>query len=242
MGISRPRAAATLTLAALVLIAVGLGAPSARNMRLAASDNGSIRGRVVTSGAIPPGTLKVTTDEKVCGLSVADEAVVVDKSGNVANAVVTIKGLAWSGPPSSAHVINRGCRFAPHVAVARPGTTIEVDSEDQTLHTTHLYAADGRSLFNVALPMPGITIKRPLDKHTGVLRLACDTHPWMRGFLAVTADRSVVTGSDGRFQVDDVPAGSREISVWHEGLRAAPQKVAVVAGQAAEVMLTLVAR
>jgi carboxypeptidase family protein len=114
-----------------------------------------------------------------------------------------------------------------------------VTSDDQTLHTTHLYAADGRSLFNIALPMPGIIIKRPLEKNAGVLRLACDTHPWMHGFVSVSNDRAVVTGNDGVFQIDDIPAGTHEVIVWHESLRASAQKVTVAAGQTVDLKFEL---
>jgi hypothetical protein len=237
MGISRSGSTAAL-IAALV---VGASVP-ADNVAWSALTGASIRGRVISPGASVGGALKVTTDEKVCGLSVADDAIVADRQGHVAHAVVTIKGLPWSGAPIGPHIVNKGCRFVPHVSVARPGATLEVTSEDPTLHTTHLYASDKRSLFNIALPMPGIVIKRPLEKTPGVLRVACDTHPWMQGFIAVTADRSAVTGSDGGFEIPDVPPGSHEIAVWHEVLQAPPQKVVVTAGQTTEVTITLVKR
>jgi hypothetical protein len=196
---------------------------------------------VVLPGASAPGTLKVTTDEKICGLSVADETVMADKSGGIAHAVVTAVGVAWSGPPAAPHVVNKGCRFIPHVSVARPGATLEVTSDDPTLHTTHLYAGD-QSLFNIALPVPGIVIRRPLDRRPALLRLACDTHPWMRAYVLVAADRSVVTGTDGSFLIPDVPSGRRRIIVWHESLQAPAQDVAVTAGQTVELTITLTRR
>lgn len=222
-----------------VLVLLGFGVSSGR---ADGESGGSIKGRVTMPDAPAAKVLKVTTDEKVCGLSVPEEVVVADKTGSVAHAVVSVKGLAWTGAAVNPHVVNTGCRFAPHVAIARPGTTLEVTSDDQTLHTTHLYGADNRSLFNIALPMPGIVIKRPLEKNTGVLRLACDTHPWMHGFVAVSVDRGVVTGPDGVFQIDDVPPGPHEVHVWHESLRAAPLTVTVVAGQTVELQFTLTAR
>jgi hypothetical protein len=208
----------------------------------APAGTGSVRGRVTVTAPLPPGVLKVTTDEKVCGMSVADETIVSDKSGGIAHAVVAIKGLAWGRPSPGVHVVNKGCRFVPHVTVAQPGAVLEVTSEDPTLHTTHLYAPDNQSLFNIALPMPGIIVRRPLQKSTGPLRMACDTHPWMRGFVVVSGDRSVVTGLDGVFNVADVPPGRHEISVWHESLQASPQTVSVSAGQATDVTFALVRR
>jgi len=242
MGVSRSRSPATLTLPVLALVSVLVAGLSIATARVGGQAGGSIKGRVTMPGAPPSGTLKVTTDEKVCGLSVPEEVVVADKAGNVAHAIVSVKGLPWSGAAVNPHIVNKGCRFAPHVAIARPGTTLEVTSDDQTLHTTHLYGADGRSLFNIALPMPGIIIKKPFEKNAGVLRLACDTHPWMHGFVSVSADRGVVTGTDGAFQIDDVPPGPREVNVWHESLRAAPQTVTIVAGQTVELQFTLAAR
>jgi hypothetical protein len=193
-------------------------------------------------GASPPGVLKVTTDESVCGSTVADEIMVADKAGGIAHAVVAVRGLAWNRANAPIHIVNKGCRFVPHVEVAQPGAGLEVTSEDPTLHTTHLYAPDNQSLFNIALPMPGIVVRRSLQKSTGVLRIACDTHPWMRGFIVVTADRSAVTGLDGGFHIADLPPGSHEVSVWHESLQASPQKVNVTAGGTTDVTFVLAKR
>jgi hypothetical protein len=90
--------------------------------------------------------------------------------------------------------------------------------------------------------MPGIVIKRPLEKNTGVLRLACDTHPWMRGFVVVSPDRGVVTGNDGTFQIVGIPPGTYDVNVWHESLRAAQQKITVTAGQTVDLQVVLAAR
>jgi hypothetical protein len=64
----------------------------------------------------------------------------------------------------------------------------------------------------------------------------------MQGFIAVTANRSVVTGGDGSFEVRDVPAGAYDVTVWHEVLQAQRAKVTVAAGQVAEMTISLVRR
>jgi hypothetical protein len=119
--------------------------------------------------------------------------------------------------------------------------TLEVTSEDNTLHTTHAYAPDGRSLFNVALPLLGLTVRPPVDKMSGAIRLACDTHPWMEGFVYVSADRAVVSGVDGRFVFADIPAGSYDLTVWHERLKGVRQRVTVAADETVEATLMLAA-
>lgn len=238
MGVSRSSSAAALIAGLTFALMVGMPADNASQ----SAATGSIRGRATMPGAPAPGTLKVTTDEMVCGMTVVDDAIVSDKTGGIAYALVAVKGLPWTAPPAGPRVVNKGCRFVPHVSVASPGATLEVTSDDQTLHTTHLYASDKRSLFNIALPMPGIVIRRPLEKTPGVLRIACDTHPWMQGFVAVTADRSALTDSNGSFEIRDIPAGAYDLTVWHESLQAAPQKVVVAAGQASDVMIALARR
>ena len=76
-------------------------------------------------------------------------------------------------------------------------------SKDPVLHTMHAAAADGRAFFNISIPIPNITLSRPLDK-AGLVTLSCSTHTWMRGYLFVTDELSAVTGADGKFQIDGV--------------------------------------
>lgn len=236
MGVSRLGSAAALIAAGAVL-AFTVASPEGWALQRAGGV-GSIRGRVTSAAAGVTGSVKVTVDEKICGPSVPDDALVLDKEGGVAHAVVAVKGLAW-GETAPVRLTNKGCRFIPHVSVVRPGATLEVTSEDNTLHTTHAFAPNGRSLFNIALPLAGLTVKRPVDNAPGITRLACDTHPWMQGFVYVSPDRATVSGTDGRFVLADVPAGSYDLVVWHERLKGSAQRVTVAAGETVDVSLMM---
>jgi plastocyanin len=204
----------------------------------AAQPSGTIRGRVTVQPVPPPTSLKVTTDQAVCGLSVPDESLLVDPAGGLAHAVITVRGVRAPAPETPAVVTNRQCRFVPHVLVARPGSTLRLTSDDKTLHTTHAYSGDGQSLFNIALPLPGLTITRPLPR-AGLIRLGCDAHPWMRGFVVVTDELAAVSGPDGRFVLEGVPAGPQELRLWHELLGEARQSAIVPPGGAVEVTFAL---
>ena len=60
----------------------------------------------------------------------------------------------------------------------------------------------------------------PLSK-AGVVALTCEAgHPWMTAYILV-ADHpyTAVTGDEGRFTIDGVPAGTYRIRMWHEGIR-----------------------
>ena len=199
---------------------------------------GSITGTITTSakGTAP---VRVTIDQKVCGNELPDEAIVVDAQGRLANAVVILTGVKRTA--ADAVVTNEKCRFGPRVQLARPNATIRTTSKDPVLHTTQAQLENGRTIFNVALPVPGLNINKAIGA-AGTVRLSCNTHPWMRGWMIVTDDAGAVSGADGRFTIDNVPPGTYELRVWHEALKGAPQKLTVVAGKATEINFQLTMR
>src|SRR5687767_7482417 len=85
----------------------------------AAQATGTISGSVITAAGTPR-PLRVTIDHRVCGNEVADESIVRDASGNLANAVVVVTGVTASSGPSEPTVLNERCRFVPRVQVGRP--------------------------------------------------------------------------------------------------------------------------
>ena len=204
----------------------------------AAQEAGSITGRIMVTDAPEPRMVAVTTDQAVCGTEVEDEAVVVDASGGLANAVVLVAGVPWSERPSDASINNAGCYFVPRVQVLPTRTVVTIKSEDDTLHSTHAYDDRQRTLFNIAIPFPGLEVQRPF-RRPGPVRIECDSHGWMRGWVYVSDDLGTVTGSDGRFELTGIPPGTYQLTVWHERYERATRQVTVTAGGAAEAAFTL---
>jgi len=205
--------------------------------RLGAQAAGSITGTVVTK-AKPPRPIRVTFDQKVCGAELPDPSIVVNAAGRLANAVVTLVGVKAKAPAREISVVNEKCTFVPRVQVVASNGTVKTSSKDPVLHTTVVQHMDGRQLFNVALPMPGIEINKPLPG-PGILRVGCSTHQWMRGWIIATDEQSAVTGADGSFALADVPPGTYQLRVWHEALKADTRTVTVVAGKTATVMVEM---
>ena len=171
-------------------------------------------------------SVRVDTDQAVCGREVEDRTTLVDSSGGVANAVIVVTGAAWTVDPPMPSINNRACYFEPRVQVAKTRSVATVTSEDETLHTTHAYDDRARTMFNIALAVPGLSIERPL-RRPGVVRVECDSHAWMRGWVYVTDDIAVVSHSDGHFEINDIPPGTYELTIWHERFSGAPQTVTV---------------
>jgi len=192
------------------------------------AQTGSVTGTITTTakGLAP---VRVTVDQKVCGTELPDHAIVVDAQGRLANAVVVLTGVKRAAAAETM-VTNDKCAFVPRVQIVRPNANVKTTSKDPILHTTNAQLESGRTLFNVALPIAGITITKPIG-NAGNVRLSCNTHPWMRGWMVVTDDAAAVTGADGRFSIDNVPPGTYELRIWHESLKSAPQKITVTAGK-----------
>ena len=63
------------------------------------------------------------------------------------------------------------------------------------------------------------------------VRLSCDVHGWMQGWLIVEDNPYyAVTDEKGAFKLTDVPPGDYEVKVWQEKLGEATQKVTVKPG------------
>lgn len=199
---------------------------------------GAIQGLVTVDEIPEPVFIDVTADQATCGDRVEDRAAVVDPSGGVANAIISIPGLAWTEDPPAPVINNKECYFEPRVQVAKTRSVVSIQSEDTALHTTHAYDDRARTMFNIAIPVPGMDIKRPL-RRPGVVRVECDSHGWMRGWVLVTDDVATVTASNGRFEITGVPPGTYELTIWHERFEGSPQTVTVTAGGVTDVTFAL---
>jgi len=202
-----------------------------------AQGTGGVTG-VVSAAPVKLAPIRVTIDPRVCGDELPDESILVGATGALANAVVTLVGVTARPNAGDITIVNEGCRFVPRVQVVRPKALVHATSSDPMLHTTQALTPSGETLFNLALPVPGINIARPLND-PGVVHVACNIHQWMRGWVIVTDDEAAVTGPDGRFTLPNVPPGTYELRVWHEALEAAPRKVTVVAGKPIDVVVQM---
>ena len=238
----RPGGAIRRTTVAAFLPALVAGvlatAPGATAERGGGQETGTIAGRVTVTNAPEPRMVEVTADQQVCGDEVEDRAVVVDGSGGLANAVILVAGVPWGDARPEPVIDNAGCHFVPRVQVAPTRSVLTVRSADDVLHTTHAYDDRHRTLFNIAIPFPGLEIERPL-RRPGPVRVECDSHGWMRGWIYVTDDIGTVSGAGGRYELTGIPPGTYDLTVWHERYDGATRQVTVTAGGTAAASFTL---
>lgn len=205
--------------AGVALLGVASSSATAYDV-VAVADGGTIRGKVTFTGN-PPARKKIipTKDKEACGSGVREvDQIVLGADKSVQDAVVYLKkvekGKAWEKPAKTPAIDNVKCDFAPHVQII-PAGDIEIVNSDPVLHNTHGFL-DKVTVFNVALPNQGQRIKRPL-KRTGMVRVECDAHGWMLGWVYV-ADNPyyAITPKDGSFTITDVPPGAYTLVAWQE--------------------------
>ena len=215
------------------LLVVGLG--------VAVADDGSVKGTVVFNGEAPaPEKLEITKDQEKCGTEKLSESLVVSASKGVKWAVVTLVGADSSAAPElpEATLDQNGCQFIPHVVVVPRSADLPVKNSDGILHNVHTYSEKNPPL-NKAQP----GFRKVMSLNFGedeLIKVTCDAHPWMAGWIMVTENRFVtVTDDDGAFQLDGIPAGSYELKLWHETLGEQSQMVSITAGGSTDVKFEL---
>ena len=200
-------------------------------------DGGSISGTVKFKGTAPaPKKLDVGKDKEVCAKSPKTDPSLIVDGGNLVNAVVTITDIKKGKKIElkKVQLDQKGCEYNPHVLAFPAGSTVEILNDDGILHNVHSYSK-ANSPFNMAQPKFKKSLDVKIDKPEAV-EIKCDVHGWMHGWLVATETPYVaVTDKSGSFKLENVPAGSYTVEVWHEKLGKSTQKVTVKAKEDAKV-------
>ena len=114
-------------------------------------------------------------------------------------------------------------RFSPRFQVAAAASTIEMVNADSIAHNTHVFSR-GETVFNVALPLPGVTVRKVLTGD-GIFDVRCDMHPWMRAWVFVSPSRHyAVLSEPATIDFTGIAPGEYVLHDWQpdrpEGIRA----------------------
>ncbi len=194
----------------------------------------TVRGEVKFVGTAPkPTPINMAADPscaKQHSTPVLNQDVVADAKGALQNVVVFVAdglGDRTFDPPTQPAVIEqKGCVYQPHVLALQANQRLEVVNDDPTSHNVHATPVSNRE-WNKAEP-PGTRVDLAFAREEVAIPVKCNVHPWMRSYVAVFKHPYfVVTGTDGSFDLRNLPPGTYTIEAWHEKLGTATQKITV---------------
>jgi plastocyanin len=219
-----------------IFLVLYLVSPVLAYEEVSVSNGGSISGKVTFTGKAPePKMIAVDKDQAVCGKERATQDLLVGKGGGIQNAVVKIFGIQ-SGKKwefgNEVIIDQKGCRFAPHVSLFKPGATLVMLNSDGITHNMHTFSQKNLPV-NKAQPKfkKELKIKSKFNEPE-TIKLGCDIHKkWMGAWIIVADSPYVaVTDGSGSFKIDNVPPGEYMIEVWQEKLGSQSVKVLVKEG------------
>ena len=223
------------------------------------ANGGSLSGSVMYTGPVPAPVMEdlkkgknadfCATHPDTGGDKIRPRHRVRVQDGKLLDAVVSIQniktGKAWSTTATTFDFKN--CDIFPKVSVVRKPAkgvkeglvTIENHDPD-ILHNPHGYSVNGanrKTLFNKPLPSKGDvadvtkTLKRLKKKKDSHFFLQCDQHNFMEADAKIIWNPYyAITGDQGTFKIDNIPAGTYKVSVWHPYAGETVQEITVKAG------------
>ena len=129
-------------------------------------------------------------------------------------AVVYLEGsFADAGAPPAVDVAQRGYQFAPGLIPVRRGSTVRFPNLDEEYHSVFSYSKTRR--FDLGRYQRDETPPTLRFEQAGVVRLFCEIHEHMRGtILVLDTPYFTRTDAEGRFRIDNLPAGRFVLKAW----------------------------
>lgn len=184
---------------------------------------GTIVGKITYDGRVPNfPPIRMDADPKCAAKhsgAVKPETLVLGADQALANVfVMIVDGLDGKSydPPAEPVVMDQdGCIYTPHVLGIQVGQQFKVKNSDGLLHNVHSLSKTNAP-FNRAMPANVTEADYEFGK-TERFRIKCDVHPWMGSWVTVVDHPFyAVTGMDGSFRIENVPAGTYTIEARHE--------------------------
>jgi len=227
-------------LVSLALVALVAGPATPRH-----AVAGTIKGTVVLKGTTPElKKVAVTIDQYVCGKEKNPEDLVLSPQGGIRSAVVWLDKPPASANtealPSTIAMDQKDCMFAPRVVMVPAGGKIDFLNSDRLLHNLHA-TPTANPPFNRTQPK-GRTITISFS-HPEVIRVTCDLHSWMRGWVVVAEHPFyAMTDGAGDFELRGLPPGRYTLKAWQERLGTISKEIVVGDQDPPPVTLEMIAR
>jgi len=202
----------------------------------------SITGTIVFDGKVPPSAVKPLSMDadpacaKKHSKPVPAEMLVVGSGNTMGNIMVYVSkgvpgGKTYPAPKTPVTLDQKGCVYVPHVQGIMVGQPYRILNSDGVLHNVHSLPKVNPS-FNKPMPPSLKETTTTFTKPEPIFQIKCDVHPWMQAYIGVfTHPFFSVTGTDGKFTISGLDAGTYEITAWHERLGVQTATVTVAANE-----------
>ncbi|HET9316239.1 MAG TPA: carboxypeptidase regulatory-like domain-containing protein [Vicinamibacteria bacterium] len=131
-----------------------------------------------------------------------------------AGSVVWIGGLPKARPGPTPTMSSSQKRFTPHVIAVAQGALVTFPNVDKVFH--NVFSRTAGSEFDLGLYRNGASRSVRFNK-PGLVRVYCNIHPDMAGYVRVLDDAAFTTTDDeGSFRLAGLPHGHRTVQVWNE--------------------------
>ena len=201
---------------------------------------GTITGTVTFDGKTPTLRPLAMDADPACAKKhakpVPTETLVLGSGNTMGNIMVWVsKGLpagkTWPAPKTPVTLDQKGCQYVPHVMGIMVGQPYRILNSDGILHNVHTLPKINKQ-FNRAMPPTMKETSTSFEKDEAIFHIKCDVHPWMSAWVGVyTHPFFSVTGTDGKFTISGLDAGTYEITAWHERLGIQTASVTVGANE-----------
>jgi plastocyanin len=127
--------------------------------------------------------------------------------------------------------------FVPHVLAISTGMTVDFPNSDNFFH--NVFSLSKTQRFDLGRYAAGRSRSVRFDR-PGIVRVFCEIHSHMNAFILVFSHPFyALTDAEGRYRIENVPAGVYNVYAWNEGTASEPKSVTVPGGGTAELDFSL---
>jgi plastocyanin len=194
---------------------------------------GAIRGRVELGHVAPAAERR----PGVSDLGAPPDRDLSDGRKSVVYLESAPRGAFDPGETTPASMDQRNETFVPHVLAITAGTVVDFPNSDRFYHNVFSLSKPAR--FDLGRYARGKS-KSVRFGQPGIVRVFCEIHSHMNAFILVFAHPFfAMTDGDGRYRINNVPAGTYNVVAWNEGMTSDPRAVTVGAGAITELDFAL---
>lgn len=193
---------------------------------------GSVTGQFVYDGEVPKPVVQrkkgdpAVKDPTVCAAMehLNNDLVINSENKGIANVFMYMRRAKDVHPDlkeskeKSIVFDQKGCTFEPHALIVRTDQKVIVKSGDPIAHNTHTFPLKNQAVNFILAPndREGKEVENVIPEILP-MQVKCDIHPWMTAYwFVVDHPYAVVSDKDGKFTIENLPAGKNDFRIWQE--------------------------